>query len=152
MNSPKASLVGAAALLALAHQAAAQTCAGTPSDNKLSIIVEGITSDKGDITSTLYPNDQAKFLVAGGSLKVWRTPAQAPETDMCIWLPGPGTYALVVYHDANSNGKWDHKLLWFEGIGFSNNPSLGFSKPALSKVTFDASGAETTLHVRLRYP
>ena len=152
MTKWRAALIGCAALLTTAG-AAAQTCEGTPSDNKLSIIVEGISSDKGQITSTLYPNDQAKFLVAGGSLKVWRTPTAVPQTAMCIWLPGPGTYALVVYHDANLNGKWDHNLLGtFEGIGFSNNPHLGFSKPPLSKVTFDATGPETILHVRLRYP
>jgi uncharacterized protein (DUF2141 family) len=145
-------LAGAGALLALAQSAVAQTCEGTASDNKLSITVVGVRSAKGQITSTLYPNDEAKFLVAGGSLKVWRTPAVSPHTQTCIWLPGPGTYAVVVYHDANSNGKWDHKLLSFEGIGFSKNPKLGFSKPALSKVIFDTTGADTILHIKLRYP
>jgi uncharacterized protein (DUF2141 family) len=73
---------------------------------------------------------------------------------MCIWLPhGPGTYAFAVYHDANSNGKWDHALLHaIEGFGFSNNPRTLFSAPTYDEVKFRAGPGETTLHVRLRYP
>jgi uncharacterized protein (DUF2141 family) len=72
---------------------------------------------------------------------------------MCIWLRGPGTYAFAVYHDANSNGKWDHKLLGgIEGFGFSNNPRTLLSAPSYDQVKFQAGPGETTLHLRLRYP
>jgi uncharacterized protein (DUF2141 family) len=82
---------------------------------------------------------------------VWRAPAQAPTTRMCIWLKGPGTYALAVYHDANDNQKWDHSLVgYFEDFGFSNNPSILFSAPPFDAVNFSATAGVNILHVRLR--
>jgi len=113
-----------------------------------------VNSAKGQVTSSLYDADKSQFLVKNGAIKVWSTPAEAPETRMCIWLrDGPGTYALAVYHDANMNGKWDHNLLGgIEGFGFSDNPHVLFSAPKFEDVKFEAKAGVNTLHVHLRYP
>jgi len=145
----------AASLLAmcpvLAH---AETCQGTPTTAKLEIVIEGVHSSRGLMTASIYPGDRSQFLIKNGAWKVWSVPATSPATHMCIWLKfGPGTYAFAVYHDANSNGKWDHSLLGaIEGFGFSNNPRTLFSAPSYDQVKFQAAGASTTLHLRLRYP
>lgn len=131
----------------------AATCQNPPTSTRLEIEVEGVRSSRGQMAGSLYPGDASQFLIKDGALKVWRVPAQMSVTHMCIWLPGPGTYAFAVYHDANSNGKWDHNLLGqIEGFGFSNNPRTMFSAPPYDRVKFEARGAVTTLHVRLRYP
>jgi uncharacterized protein (DUF2141 family) len=151
----KLAAAAAASLLALCPALArADSCQGTPGTARLDIVIEGVRSAKGQMTSTLYGSDRNQFLVKNGALKVWSTPAVAPETHMCIWLRnGPGTYALAVYHDANSNGKWDHSLLsGIEGFGFSDNPTVVFSAPKFDQTKFDAKAGVTTLHVRLRYP
>ena len=81
--------------------AQAQTnCQGEPSQTKLHVIVQGVRSAQGVMTATLYGDDPHRFLKDAGELKVWREPAAAPVTEMCLWLPGPGTYAVAVYHDA----------------------------------------------------
>ena len=143
-----------ALVLTLAAGAAcAQACEGTPSANRLTIIVDGVTSAQGQMTGTLYPDDKSKFLVKDGSLQVWRVPVTTPSTTMCIWLPAPGTYAVAIYQDVNSNGKIDVGSLGpKEPYGFSNNPRIFFSKPSYDKVKFQATAAETTLHVRLNIP
>jgi uncharacterized protein (DUF2141 family) len=145
-----------AALLTLALSAAAHAdaCEGTPTGARLEVLVEGVQSNDGKMTGSIYPGDAAQFLKKNGALKVWRVPAQAPVTRMCIWLKnGPGTYAFAVYHDANNNGRFDHNLLTgIEGFGFSNNPRTMFSAPPYDKVKFKAGEGVTTLHVRLRYP
>jgi uncharacterized protein (DUF2141 family) len=132
----------------------AETCQNPPSAAKLEIVIEGMKSSRGQMAGSLYPGDASQFLIKDGALKVWRVPATSPQTHMCIWLPrGPGTYAFAVYHDENSNGKWDHNLLRkIEGFGFSNNPHTAFSAPSYSQAKFEARGSTTTLHVRLRYP
>jgi uncharacterized protein (DUF2141 family) len=138
----------------MAGASAAADCEGTPGGSKLTIVAEQVRSDKGLVTSTLY-NDPSKYLHKNGSVKVWRTPAQSPETTMCIWLPGPGTYAVVVYHDENSNKKWDHTLFFhpLEGGGFSNNPHLHLlPPPSYDTVKFQAGEGETTIHIKLQYP
>jgi uncharacterized protein (DUF2141 family) len=154
MTMLKAATACAAAFALLAPAlASAETCQNPPTGFKLTIFVDNVDAAKGQMTSSLYPGDKSQFLIKNGALKVWRAPATAPVTRMCIWLRGPGTYALAVYHDANSNGKWDHSLLGkIEGFGFSRNPHTLFSAPSYEQVKFDTTGAETILHVRLRYP
>lgn len=145
-----------AAAMIMADSAAAQAeaCEGTPTAARLEILIEGVHSNAGQMTGSIYPGDPSQFLIKDGALKVWRVPAQAPVTTMCIWLKnGPGVYAFAVYHDANSNGRWDHNLLrGIEGFGFSNNPHTLFSSPSFDQVKFKADAGVTTLHVRLRYP
>lgn len=147
-------IAGAVSLLALGPALArAATCQGAPTATRLNISIDNVSSSHGLMTGSLYPGDRSVFLVKNGALKVWSVPAAAPQTRMCIWLRGPGTYAFAVYHDANSNGRWDHHLLGqIEGVGFSNNPRLMFSKPTYDQVKFEAGPGETTLHLRLYYP
>jgi uncharacterized protein (DUF2141 family) len=155
MNPVKLATASAASLLALCPAIAhAESCQGAPTAAKLIVLVDGVRSSRGLMTGSLYPGDKSQFLVKNGALKVWSVPAAAPQTRMCIWLRGgPGAYAFAVYHDANSNGRWDHSLLGaIEGFGFSNNPRTMFSAPSYEQTKFQAKGAETTLHVRLRYP
>lgn len=155
MPALKLAAAAATSLLALLPALArADSCQGTPGTAKLDIFIDGVQSAKGQITSSLYGGDKSQFLVKNGALKVWSTPATPPTTRMCIWLKnGPGTYALGVYHDANSNGRWDHSLIGgIEGFGFSNNPHVMFSAPKFEQSKFEAKAGVTTLHVRLRYP
>jgi uncharacterized protein (DUF2141 family) len=155
MPALKLAAAAAASLLALCPALArADSCQGTPGTAKLDLFIDGVRSAKGQVTSSLYGGDKSQFLVKNGALKVWSTPATPPTTHMCIWLKnGPGTYALAAYHDANSNGKWDHNLLGgIEGFGFSNNPHVLFSAPSFDESKFEAKAGVTTLHLRLRYP
>jgi uncharacterized protein (DUF2141 family) len=128
----------------------AEDCEGAPSANKLTLVVEGVRSNKGLMAASLYPDDKSQFLVSNGALKVWRVPAQAPTTRMCIWLKTPGTYAVAVYHDANANHKLDIGMLGpSEDYGFTRNPRILFSKPSLASVRFPAAGPDTIQHIRL---
>ncbi|MBA3812489.1 MAG: DUF2141 domain-containing protein [Caulobacteraceae bacterium] len=150
-SRPTALMVAAWAGMALGAQA--QECAGTPGTARLLIVVERVDSAKGLVTATLYPNDKSQFLVKGGALKVWSDPAAAPTTRMCLWLKGPGTYALAVYHDANADRRFNVGLFGpTEAYGFSNNPRIAFSKPSLQSVLFQAGEGDTTVHVRLNRP
>jgi len=140
----------AAALAAAPLASHAQECEGAPSANKLSIVIEGVRSNQGQMTASLYPNDKTQFLARNGALKVWRAPAEAPVTRMCIWLKAPGTYGVAVYHDANANGRLDMGMIGpSEDYGFSRNPRILFSKPSLASVRFAATDAETTVDIRL---
>jgi uncharacterized protein (DUF2141 family) len=155
MNSTKAYPAFAAAMIVgLAGAAHAEACEGTPTAARLEVLIEGVKSSAGHMAGSIYPGDPSQFLIKDGALKVWRVPAEAGVTRMCIWLKnGPGIYAFAVYHDANDNGRWDHNLLkGIEGYGFSDNPHILFSAPSFDEVKFRAGEGVTTLHVRLRYP
>jgi uncharacterized protein (DUF2141 family) len=142
------------AAFALTPGAKAQTsCRGEPSGARLHVIVEGVRDDRGLMAATLYGDDPGKFLKSRGELLVWFDPARAPTLEMCVYLPGPGLYAMALYHDANANHHFDRGFFGpTEGYGFSRNPHLLFGPPPLRAVSFHAAEGETTVRVQMRYP
>ena len=145
-------LAGMAAAPAMARAQA--ECLGEPSATRLHIVVQGVRSSDGVITSTLYGDDPHKFLRSGGDLKVWRYPAKAGSTEQCVYLPGPGNYAVAVYHDAKRAYRFVQGTFGMptQDYGFSRNARLFFGPPSLSNARFPAAEGDTTVVIRLRYP
>jgi uncharacterized protein (DUF2141 family) len=106
------------------------------------------------MTATVYGDDPAKFLKGAGELKVWREPTKSPTTEMCVWLPGPGTYAVAVYHDAKRAYRFTRGAFGMpnQGYGFSRNPHLFLGPPSLRAASFPAAAGDTTIFIKLRYP
>ena|GEM_PF-883542 len=64
----------------------------------------------------------------------------------------PGTRAVRLFHDENSNGKLDTNLFGIptEGYGFSNNPRSRFGEPDFEDRLFEHR-SDSTIRVRLTY-
>jgi uncharacterized protein (DUF2141 family) len=159
---PALSIVALAGLLGVAPAAtsvaaaepASADCTGHPSNTKLYVVVQRVRSSKGLIAVTLYADIRSKFLAKRGSLYVGRVSATAPTTRACIYVPAPGIYGLVVYHDENANRWFDRSIIGLptEGAGFSNNPSTFLGLPAFSAVRLNVPHTNMETTVRLRYP
>jgi len=154
MRKTRATAVLAGVGLACAAlPALADDCLGDPGPARLRVMVEGVRAGQGQMTATLYPDAQDKFLKANGQLAVWRVAAATPVTVMCLRLPAPGRYALAIYDDLNLNGRFDHTTFApREPYGFSNNPHPFFILPSVRSVAFTAGPGETILHIHLTYP
>jgi uncharacterized protein (DUF2141 family) len=65
----------------------------------------------------------------------------------------PGTYAIAVIHDENSNGKLDTNWLGVptEGYGFSNDAKAFLGAPAFSAARFAYDGGNLDLTITLHY-
>lgn len=65
----------------------------------------------------------------------------------------PGTYAMVVIHDENMNGKLDTNFLGVptEGYGFSNDARGVLGAPAFSAASFPYDGQNLELTMSLQY-
>jgi uncharacterized protein (DUF2141 family) len=160
MQVPRFAL--ALCLLALAVPALARAdsppvaggCQGTPSDTRLIVEVEGVRSGDGLMAVTLYPDDPQRFLAHHGSLKVVRVPAHAGATDVCLFLPTPGYYAVAVYHDANGNRHLDRSgFIPQEGSGLSNNPQVSLLHwPSFKASRFPTHAGDNRIAVALHYP
>jgi uncharacterized protein (DUF2141 family) len=140
---------------AAASEAAAQAdCTGPVSAVRLFVSVEGVRASQGLIAVTLYADDSRRFLARRGSLYVSRVPAGAGTTRVCIHLPGPGTYALAVYHDADANRGFNRNFVGLpaEGYGFSNNAPAIFGLPSFSRVRLAVPRTDMGTAIRLRYP
>ena len=81
-------------------------------------------------------------------MKIRKTEARCDFED----IPS-GTYALVVLHDENRNGKLD--ISWIgipkEGYGFSNDAKGSFGAPSFSAASFFYDGKDLDLKIALRY-
>lgn len=153
-----AAALAISAFAGLAAPAAAQGapagCTGTPSDTWVTIVADGLRNGNGQLAITLYADDSKKFLVKHGSLYVGRVPASAGSTRGCIFVPKPGVYAIALYHDENSNGKFDRSGLGLpvEGFGFSNNPATIMSLPAFSSVRLAIPKPGLVSRIHMKYP
>ena len=153
MNAAVTALTtGVLALLSFGGSEAAE-CVGTPSSAALHFTVQNVRSTQGHMTGTIYRDDPVTFLKKAGALKVWSVAVTLPTTDMCVWLPGPGLYALAVYQDLNDNGAFDHPGLGsIEPFGFSRNPTFLIPLPPdLASTRFKAGEGDTVLRIRLNY-
>jgi uncharacterized protein (DUF2141 family) len=103
--------------------------------------VHRVKNDQGTIKVKLYGDKAKDFMRTGKKLDAKRVPAKKELTELCVHAPHPGSYALVVHHDANSNKKY----------GFSNNPKIVLAPPSHEEVIFEAKEDITHIHVYLEY-
>jgi uncharacterized protein (DUF2141 family) len=150
-------LPGNAPTASLAQDIAqAGECLGARTETKLTIEVEGVRSAEGVIRFTVYSDDPERFLVRRGpisGLSHMPAPAVMPTVETCVWLPGPGAYALSIFHDANESGNIDTGMFGIptEGFGFSNDPPLRPRKPYLEEVLFEVPAGEHAITISLHY-
>lgn len=153
--APPAFLVALVLALPRAQPAAAAepACQGTPTPYRLLVAVEGVRDDRGYVVANLYGTSKSRWLADNGELSISREPASRGETSICLYLPSPGRYAVVVFHDANGNGDLDMGPLGpKEAFGFSNNVRPFLAPPLLRSALFDAGLGVTRISIRLRYP
>ena len=111
--------------------------------------VENIRALEGNIRVQAYSDNPDDFLAKGMKLLRVEAPVEQDDTQsLCVHVPGPGTYAFVVMHDRNANGKAD---FFSEGFGFSNNPKLGLGPPDAEDVMFAVPEGVTKTNIRLKY-
>lgn len=120
------------------------------------VLATGLKDRMGKLKAELYPATEEDFLADDNVLIMAGKPFRRVEmavppsgpVQLCIRVPGPGNYALILLHDRDSNRKFG---LSTDGIAFSNNPKLGLSKPKAEAVTFKAGPGLTPITLRLNY-
>ncbi len=157
MKAPTAILAPILGLLGLSLFAAPAladpACEGHESATTLAVQVSGMTSARGEMAITVYGSDSKKFLAPKGKLLRVRPKTVSPATQACFNLPGPGIYAVAVYHDANANEDFDRSVIGMptEGFGFSNDAPTKFGLPAFEAVKFPVKAGANLIRVKLRY-
>jgi len=122
----------------------------------LMVEVVGLKDRVGKLKVEVYPGvegdwlqDDNKLINEGKTFRRIEGPVPAEHTPhICIRLPGPGRYGVMVLHDRDSN----HRFNWqHDGVGFSRNPTLGWSKPAANVVAVNVGGGLTPLRIVMNY-
>ena len=127
--------------------------AADPNQIRLQVSVSGMRSAKGNVQITIYPDEPSHFLDGAYKLARQELPVTLPVTRACFVVGTPGYYAVALFHDENSNHHFDTTLLGIpdEGYGFSNNPTLYFGLPSLSRVRFAVHPGDNPIAILMKY-
>src|ERR1700737_2736699 len=123
-----------------------------PPANQIHVQIDGLRNDKGQlmcalITSDMWPSKREQ--------SVARSKSDIQHGQAVCDFSGvtPGTFAVSVFHDENSNGKLDRNLLGMpkEGVGVSNNATGHFAPPQCDDMSFHYPGGRLDLKITVRY-
>lgn len=135
---------------------AAGRCRSPEAGPAFLVDVTGLKDRAGRLKLELYPANDQDFLADDNVLVMAGKPfarvemATPPDgtVQLCIRAPHPGRYALSLLHDRNSDRKFQ---LSSDGIGFSNNPKLGWSKPGADRVAVDVGDTPRRVDIVMNY-
>jgi uncharacterized protein (DUF2141 family) len=115
------------------------------------VVVSGIRSSRGTLRVQSYRATAADWLQKGRWINRVEVPARAGTMTFCLPVPGAGSYAIAVRHDANGNGETD---LTQDGGGMSNNPSINIfnlGKPSFRKTAFAVGDDVKSISIVMKY-
>jgi len=135
---------------------AAGKCRSPETGSAFQVDVVGLKDRAGRLKLELYPANNQDFLADDNILIMAGKPFSRVEVatpqdgpvQLCIRAPHAGRYALSLLHDRNSDRKFQ---LSSDGIGFSNNPKLGWSKPDAGRVAVDVGDAPRRISIVMNY-
>jgi uncharacterized protein (DUF2141 family) len=127
---------------------------GQPSQASIiHVEITGLRNDRGQVFCALYsspdgfPKDNKKAIA--------RLPSAISQQHAVCEFSGiaPGTYAVSVFHDENSNGKLDTNFMGIprEGVGASNNAKGHLGPPKFRDASFGFAGNRIDLQITITY-
>ncbi len=140
----------AAALLAALPRPSA--LANDDTGATLRVEVSSFRNTKGTLNCGLFT--KASSFPDGEGTATVRAPIDGTQGVCTFSNLRPGTYAVAVFHDENSNGKLDKNFVGIptESYGVTNNRTHALSSPKWDESKFAvASGEPVILRVSMRY-
>ena len=140
-----------AAVLSLAEPCLPQVQA--PQTNVIHVEIGGLRNEKGQVSCALYSSPDG-FPKKSEKAVAHVNSAISDKQAVCEFSGiAPGTYAVSVFHDENSNGKLDTKFMGIprEGVGASNNAKGHFGPPKFDAAAFHFSGGRVNLKITITY-
>lgn len=115
----------------------------------LEVVVTNIRIATGFVRLGLYDNPKLfpkrRGTIGGGDVKVNGNTATYTFRNL-----KPGAYAVAIYHDANSNRRFDKTLgIPAEGFAFSNNARPRLSAPSFKRAAVTVTAPRTRITIRL---
>src|SRR5580692_2732241 len=121
--------------------------------NLIHVEIGGLRNDKGQVVCDLYSS--ADGFPKNGDKAVGHATAPISNAHAVCEFPDvkPGTYAVSVFHDENSNGKLDTKFMGMprEGVGASNNAKGHLGPPKFDAAAFHFSAGRLELKISIIY-
>lgn len=122
--------------------------------SKLTVVVNGIRHQKGQICMRVYASEKGFPLSDTSEIQSGCTRITGKSVTKHFYGLKRGTYAVAVVDDQNGNQKLDSDFFGIpkEGFGISNNPTVSIQTgtPKFSKSSF-VFNKKTTINITLKY-
>ena len=122
----------------------------------LLVSVVGLKDRVGHLKLEVYPSNDADWLQDDNILlyhgktfrRVEEPVPQSGTPTLCVRVPGPGPYSVMLLHDRNSDHKFSFRI---DGVGFGGNPRMGWGKPRAAAARVVAGSGLTRISIVLNY-
>ena|ERR1700761_6851359 len=124
-----------------------------PRPNTIRVGISRLRSNTGRVVCALYSSPDGFPKKSGRAISQTNT-AISDNKAVCEFSGiAPGTYAVSVFHDENSNGKLDTNFMGIprEGVGASNGARGHLGPPKFEDAAFQFSGEHLELNVTIEY-
>ncbi len=122
------------------------SCAiGFAQNNSLTVNITGINSIKGDIYVYLYTSEEGFPIEISKANRLKKTKVITKRMTVYFKNLKPGTYAVSVYQDIDTNGKINQNFLGIpkEPVGVSNNAEGFMGPPKYEDAKFNLDSNKT---------
>jgi uncharacterized protein (DUF2141 family) len=130
-----------------------QSPASPAVENVIHVEISGLRNDKGQMLCALFSSAEA-FPTKADKAVARLTTKIAERQATCDFIGvAPGTYAVSVVHDENSNGKLDRNFIGMprEGVGASNDAKGHMGPPKFSAASFRYESGRLDLKIHVNY-
>ena len=145
--------VGMTGALVAAFGVFGQTPTPVRAENTIHVEITGLRNEKGQVLCALFSSAEAFPTKADKA--VVRLTVKIMERQATCDFTGvvPGTYAVSVVHDENSNGKLDRNFIGMprEGVGASNDAKGHMGPPKFSAASFRYESGRLDLKIHVNY-
>lgn len=120
-------------------------------ESRLIVTLKGVRDSTGQIRASIYREPET-FRKEDRAVAVVTVPAQKGDLKLAFLALPPSRYAIMAYHDADSDSKLGLRFGMFptEGYGLSNNPKV-IGPPKSVDSAFELSGPESSIEIKLSY-
>lgn len=120
-------------------------------ESTIQVTLKDVRDATGNLRASLYREPET-FRKEDKAIQVVSIPASQGDVQFVFKDLAPGRYAIMAYHDANSDGKLDLRFGMFptEGYGLSNNPKI-FGPPKFADSAFEVGESGTSVNISILY-
>lgn len=112
----------------------------------VTVVIENVLSDGGTILAGLH--NPETFMKGAGIINV-TAPAKKGEVALTFENVTPGTYAIMVMHDANDNKQMDMDASGMPQESYANTGELNlYGPPTFDGAKFEVKGEDQELRIR----
>jgi uncharacterized protein (DUF2141 family) len=121
---------------------------GAEQRGEIRVKVVGLASDEGELRFALY-NKKETFATADGPIVKGARPIKNRQSEFVIPDVPYGTYAVIVGHDVNRDGKVSRNPFSAELKGITNYSAKILSFPDFDKAKFRLDRPRVTVEIRV---